>query len=247
MGFYVFLLFAIVVLVVLKLPIVKGAIGELIVKALIGRSSDKPGKEKFVINNLLLQIEEGKTSQTDHIVINKNGVFVIETKNYSGRIYGDDVRKEWTQVLNYGKVKNHFYSPVKQNAVHMHRITEFLPEDIPVYAAVVFVKGNIEYIKSKYVYTLFGLYSKLNTPGERQLSIEEMKNAYELLVQNNKSGTISNREHIENINNTKKDIANHICPRCGGTLVVRNGKRGAFLGCSNYPECRFTANISEGD
>ena len=97
------------------------------------------------------------------------------------------------------------------------------------------------------MYTLFGLYLKLNTPGERQLSIEEMKNVYELLVQNNKSDTISNREHIENINNTKKDIANHICPRCGGTLVVRNGRRGVFLGCSNYPECRFTANTSEGD
>ena len=75
MGFYVFLLFAIIVLVVLKLPIVKGTIGELIDKVLIGRSSDKPGKEKFVVNNLLLQIDEGKTSQTDRIVINKNGVF----------------------------------------------------------------------------------------------------------------------------------------------------------------------------
>lgn len=91
------------------------------------------------------------------------------------------------------------------------------------------------------------MYSRLNAPGERELSVEEMKNAYELLIQNNKNDTISNREHIENINNTKKDIANHICPGCGGALVIRNGKRGTFLGCSNYPKCRFTANISEGD
>ena len=37
------------------------------------------------------------------IVINENGVFVIETKNYSGRIYGQENQHEWTQVLSYFK------------------------------------------------------------------------------------------------------------------------------------------------
>ena len=142
MGLYVFLIVLILILSFLRLPVVKGFFGELIVKMIIGKTTEKEGKEKFVINNLLLQQENGKTSQTDHVVINKNGVFVIETKNYAGRIYGDDYRKEWTQVLNYGKVKNHFYSPVKQNAVHIHRISELLSEDIPVHLVVVFVKGN---------------------------------------------------------------------------------------------------------
>ncbi len=30
------------------------------------------------------------------------------------------------------------------------------------------------------------------------------------------------------------------CPRCGGVLVRRNGKYGEFIGCSNFPKCRFT-------
>ena len=34
-------------------------------------------------------------------------------------------------------------------------------------------------------------------------------------------------------------IDNNICPRCGGTLIERNGKYGAFMGCSNYPKCKF--------
>lgn len=29
------------------------------------------------------------------------------------------------------------------------------------------------------------------------------------------------------------------CPHCGAELVIRSGKHGAFLGCSNYPECDF--------
>lgn len=33
------------------------------------------------------------------------------------------------------------------------------------------------------------------------------------------------------------------CPYCGGTLVKRYGKHGAFWGCSNFPTCRYTKNI----
>ena len=50
-------------------------------------------------------------------------------------------------------------------------------------------------------------------------------------------------EHVESIRETKKKAAEGICPRCGGQLVVRNGKYGKFLGCSNYPKCRYTQNL----
>src|SRR5581483_8003664 len=33
------------------------------------------------------------------------------------------------------------------------------------------------------------------------------------------------------------------CPECGKPLVVRQGKRGAFVGCSGYPSCKFVKNI----
>ncbi|WP_426984486.1 topoisomerase DNA-binding C4 zinc finger domain-containing protein [Brevibacillus borstelensis] len=35
-------------------------------------------------------------------------------------------------------------------------------------------------------------------------------------------------------------IKNNLCPSCGGELVERNGKYGKFIGCSNYPSCKFT-------
>jgi predicted RNA-binding Zn-ribbon protein involved in translation (DUF1610 family) len=34
-----------------------------------------------------------------------------------------------------------------------------------------------------------------------------------------------------------------MCPNCGSKLVLRNGKRGKFYGCSAYPKCRFAKNI----
>ena len=190
-----------------------------------------------------MQVDDGKTSQTDHVVINSEGVFVIETKNYSGRIYGDDYQKEWTQVLNYGKVKNRFYSPIKQNYTHVCRIKEMLPENIPIYSMVVFVKGNISFIKSDNVYTPWTLYRKINSKDCKILSLEEMKNIYTILTQNNTSGIINNYEHVKNIKKTQADIANNICPRCQGTLVLRHGKSGDFMGCSNFPKCKFTKKI----
>ena len=33
------------------------------------------------------------------------------------------------------------------------------------------------------------------------------------------------------------------CPECGGDLVERHGSQGAFIGCSNYPQCSYTRNL----
>ncbi len=37
-------------------------------------------------------------------------------------------------------------------------------------------------------------------------------------------------------------VGQNICPKCGGTLIERNGKFGSFYGCSNYPKCTYTVN-----
>ena len=36
------------------------------------------------------------------------------------------------------------------------------------------------------------------------------------------------------------------CPRCGAVMFLRNGKNGSFWGCSNYPECKMTADDKNG-
>lgn len=43
-----------------------------------------------------------------------------------------------------------------------------------------------------------------------------------------------------NVRKEKEDIKARLCPKCGGVLKERNGKYGTFMGCSNYPKCRFT-------
>ena len=62
---------------------------------------------------------------------------------------------------------------------------------------------------------------------------------YDTLLKHNRRNTISNAEHINNIEMMKNNITNKICPRCGSQLVLRHGKYGNFMGCSRYPQCRF--------
>ena len=63
----------------------------------------------YLISGVIIPDSRGLTSDIDHILFAPVGIFVIETKNYSGRIYGSDETRDWTQVLNYGKIKNRFF------------------------------------------------------------------------------------------------------------------------------------------
>ena len=35
------------------------------------------------------------------------------------------------------------------------------------------------------------------------------------------------------------------CPECGGKLSIRLGRNGRFVGCTNYPECKYTRSLKE--
>lgn len=240
MPFLIALVFILVALTVfLRTPQGRGWLGELKVKLVIGRT--KPDI-KYVINNLTLRIGENKTSQIDHVVINEHGVFVIETKNYSGRIYGNETQLEWTQVLNYGNVKNKLYNPIKQNRTHLYHISNLLNGKLPLFSAVVFVQGNTQYINASGVYNLRELRRLLKSNTGEYLSPEKMEEAYKTLLNAN-DASITKREHIQNININKQNISSNICPRCGKALVLRKGKNGNFMGCKGYPQCKFTKNI----
>mgnify|MGYP006272271357 CR=1 FL=1 len=56
-------------------------------------------------------------------------------------------------------------------------------------------------------------------------------------------------EELENeeVDKTKYQIKTDVeCSECGAEMVLKEGKTGKFLGCSNYPECKNTVNIPDG-
>ncbi|MCD8040065.1 MAG: NERD domain-containing protein [Clostridia bacterium] len=198
--------------------------------------------EYYLINGIILTDKNGMSHEIDHIVINKYGIFVIETKNYSGKIYGDEESKEWVQVLAGGRKKNKLLNPVKQNKSHIYCLKQILPDAI-LRPLVVFVQNNTQDIAAKDVIPLNALPFELTKYNGQTLGKKQMADCYGKIIEA-KSG-VTEKEHVQKIKKQQTALAEGKCPQCGGKLVVRNRKdgTGSFYGCSNYPKCKFTKNI----
>jgi len=110
-------------------------VGESAVRRYLLRSF--PNSEYHLMNNITLPIEDG-TTQVDHILVSRYGIFVIETKHYTGWIFGDEKSKIWTQVIYNFKSK--FQNPIRQNYKHIlsiSKILDFIPQD-NIHSIVVF-------------------------------------------------------------------------------------------------------------
>ncbi len=123
---------------VLTSPWFKGVFGEVAVNVLLERNLDK--RVYHLIRNVTLPTDNG-TTQIDHILVSKFGVFVIETKNIKGWIFGLANQKQWTQRIF--KHSNKFQNPIHQNYKHLKTLEACL--DIPsesLFSVIVSVGGS---------------------------------------------------------------------------------------------------------
>ena len=220
-------------------------------------------EEYHVFDDVVLNTNRG-TTQIDHIVVSKYGIFTIETKNYRGEIYGDDDRQQWTQIIvtevryrrkwykTYTYVtKNHFYNPVKQSLGHIYSIKKTLSEfhHLKFIPIVVFTgSANIGNVKSSnHVIYDNDLVPTIQNYRTECLSDQDVQDVVKVLSERNVREEVDDKTHARNVKATKNEVnrklASGICPKCGGSLVRRNGKYGSFYGCSNYPKCRFTTHL----
>ena len=119
----------------------KGNIGERIVANILEQI---PGNKR-IINDIMLN-DNGKSRQIDHIFISNKGVFVIETKNYSGSIYGKETSNEWIEYLN--KKKYNFTNPIFQNYAHKQIVSKIINDYNNVISIIVFTKSSKLKVKS---------------------------------------------------------------------------------------------------
>ena len=118
-------------------PKVKGRIGEMRVSWSL-RSELGEGYE--ILNDVYMPSMEGETTQIDHIVVSPYGIFVIETKNWTGWIFGDAKSAKWTQSV-YRK-KNSFQNPIRQNYKHICELSRNLGIDKGYFISVIAVTGD---------------------------------------------------------------------------------------------------------
>lgn len=93
----------------------------------MGSAAGSPLLNKQVyraLKNVTIATSNG-TTQIDHVIVSKYGVFVIETKNFQGWIFGAENQAQWTQSLPGGR-KFRFQNPLHQNYRHIKALSDFL-------------------------------------------------------------------------------------------------------------------------
>jgi hypothetical protein len=217
-----------------------------------------PKVKYHLIKNVTIPTEDG-TTQIDHIVVSKYGIFIIETKNMKGWIFGKPSQKQWTQKIFKQSFK--FQNPLHQNYKHIKTLESYLDVDPnSLHSVIIFIgdstfktempdnvtyaRAGIEYIKSK----RHEYFSNTQALGQ-VIKIENL--ALE-------RGRATNKAHIAHIKEKKAQVINvkvttapvsnlvtskepvtaiiketekkKACPKCGSLLTLRKAKRGKNRG-----------------
>lgn len=231
---------------VFKARWVKGWVGEMLVRLFAHWKLDKRVYRR--LHNVTLNTPDG-TTQIDHVFLSPFGIFVLETKNMRGWIFGSEKQAQWTQKIYKKTFK--FQNPLRQNYKHLKALEATLGVDSEqLHSVITFVGGSlfktempanvtqgvgfIRYIKS------------FQQPIFSEAEVDAMLHA---LHAGRRAPTFAtHREHVQSLKRRDDPTAERQCPKCGNALVIRTRRTGAnvgqqFWGCSAFPKCRTVQNF----
>jgi len=185
------------------------------------------------------------TTEIDHLIVSKFGIFVVELKNRSGWIFGNAADAHWTAV--HFKKKFRFQNPLRQNYGHMRALEAFLGVDPRVLHGIVVFRGSFEFKTPIPDGVLcHGYRSWVAAIQDVVLDDAAVDAIVRSLQSNAMHGWLAGRRHAKSLRTRYSSDAT--CPKCDGELRLLTQRKGPqpgsqFLGCSNYPACRYTRNV----
>ncbi|HDS1721468.1 NERD domain-containing protein [Pseudomonas putida] len=224
----------------------KGQIGELLVRLFAHWQLDKAVYRR--LHNVTLDTPDG-TTQIDHVFLSPFGIFVLETKNMSGWIFGGEKQAQWTQKIYKQTYK--FQNPLRQNYKHLKALESCLgvsPETL--HSVITFVGGSTFKTEVPACVTRGnGFVHYIKTFQQTVFSEAEVEAMLQTLKSGRRAPTLAtHREHVQNLKLRSDPTAVRQCPKCGGSLIIRTVKSGPkagqkFWGCSGFPRCRFMQSL----
>jgi hypothetical protein len=186
----------------------KGKFGEYQIYLKLKEYENSGGKFLF---NCYLNKEDGTTTEIDVILIHTSGIYVLESKNYNGWIFGSENQTYWTQTLRAGKttIKDKFYNPIWQNKTHIKYIKKYTNQKYKIHSIIVFsdicTLKNLNYdfskvsiIKLNYLYTTI---KNIEEQNQNILSQNEVTDIYNKLYPYTQVSNEIKQKHINDINN----------------------------------------------
>lgn len=214
------------------------------------RAVRKLDSEKYeLFSNVTIPTKSGGTTQIDHVILSEYGIFVIETKNYSGWIFGSPNNREWTQVLY--REKHRLRNPIKQNDWHIRALADLLGLPRSKFHNVVCFAGDAEFKTDMPDCVQFDTtYVKYVLSFQNVLLPKQKLSQLSHILESGRfpESRETDRMHVLNVQTKvhQKRGSSLSCPSCGSSLVIRTARKGPnagnqFRGCSSFPSCRYTA------
>ncbi len=216
------------------------------------------GRKGMILRNLYLPKENGETSEIDLIYITQKGIFVFESKNYSGWIFGDEDAQYWMVTLP-NREKHKFNNPIRQNRTHIRWLSRYVGADVPLYSIIVFSErcelkqvnvksADIRVIKRDGTYAAVRSIWDAAPDAITEDGIIALYEKLKSLTDVDKATKAAHIDHIKNTYQDRKrdheteppskegaaamqtDGNERLCPRCGKKLVLRTAKSGSNTG-----------------
>ena len=195
-------------------------------------------------HNIIIPSPNG-TTQIDHLVISPFGIFIIETKNKKGWIFGSARQATWTQSI-YGNSYS-FQNPLKQTYRQKKILAGFLQIEEKAIQTVIYFAGDCRFktqLPENVIRSRLSRYIKQFN--KQTLTSGKVDQIVRTLEQHVSESELTKRDHIRSLR--QRHQSKIICPKCGSELVERTAKKGPnagrrFLGCENFPRCRFTKSV----
>lgn len=229
----------------------KGLSGERVINRLITQALDP--ETYHLIPDVMLP-RPGGTTQIDHVVVSRYGIFVLETKNFDGWIFGGEQDAKWTQVLY--KRKTRFQNPLRQNYLHTKTLSDLTGIPHKYFKSVVLFVGDSEFKTPMPENVVQGAHHFVDHVKSHQTPVIKDEQVPQIVsVIGEWAGTVTEdekRRHVNNLRRNKGPVTASAgaptCPRCGKPMVLRtNRKDGSqFWGCPGYPGCQGTRRTEDG-
>ncbi len=252
----------------LTTPKVKGWIGEALLHAVL--RIGLPRRRYRLLRNVTLPTADGST-QVDHIVVSRHGVFVVETKNYRGWIFGTAHDKTWTQTFR--RSSHTFQNPLRQNVKHVRTLAEIAGIDKRALVSLVVFVGPAVIktpMPANVVSGALACLAAIRRRAEPLLDEDEVERILDAIragrLPPSRATDAAHARHVQELVEARRRLQRAVaalpapgvppvtptatagasCPRCGGATdayTYRSGPKAgqSFRGCTRFPACAWRA------
>lgn len=142
---------------------IAGKEGELQAKKILNHYLNE---NDLLLNNLNISIH-GRNTELDYVVINNNGVFIFEVKNFSGQLVGDEDDQYWNKY-KISRGNKEYIKEVRNPIKQLKREIYLLKEYLKYYGVDLWIEGYV-------------LFVNMNSPVESEYTVNDKSEIDDIL------------------------------------------------------------------